>query len=111
MAVDHFEHSNNQLNFLEHVAIDYINLHGSMTHEVDSDVGKRRKVQEVTASARSNGIRVIAGQVERPSELATLTVLASTMSRTFRWLHRTTGSNRFPAQYWSEKAFMFTSLA
>lgn len=71
-ALDHYEHSDNQLNFLEHVAIDYIKLHRSMTHEIDGDPGKRRNVLDILATARSNGIRVIAGQVERPTDLAML---------------------------------------
>lgn len=79
--VDYYEHSDNQLDFLQHVVNDSIKLHGSMTHEIGSDVGKRRKVQEVTASARSNGIRVIAGQIERPTELATLSAIRTSAAR------------------------------
>ena len=71
-ALDHYEHSDNRLNFLEHIAIDYIKLHGSLTHGIDQDPGKRRNVLEVLTTARRNGIRVIAGQVERPTELAAL---------------------------------------
>jgi len=71
-ALDHDEHSDKQLNFLEHVAVDYIKLHGSTTHGIDQDPRKRRHVLDILAAAHAHDIGVIASQVERPTDLVKL---------------------------------------
>ncbi|MDZ7748479.1 MAG: EAL domain-containing protein [Halofilum sp. (in: g-proteobacteria)] len=71
-AIDHFEASDSRLNYLDHVSVDYIKLHGSLIAGVDRDEGKYRAVEEIVAAARDHGIRVIASQVEHGTELTAL---------------------------------------
>lgn len=71
-AIDHFEASDTRLNYLDHISVDYIKLHGSLIKGIDHDSNKFRAVADIVAAARSHDIRVIASQVERGTELAAL---------------------------------------
>lgn len=71
-AIDQYEESDTRLNYLEHVSVDYIKLHGSLIAGIDRDRAKLRQVEQILATARQHDISVIAGQIERAEELAAL---------------------------------------
>jgi EAL domain-containing protein (putative c-di-GMP-specific phosphodiesterase class I) len=71
-ALDHYEHGDRHLNFMDHIAVDYVKLPSATTHGIDRDPRKRGHVLDIIATAHDREIRVIAGQVERATDLATL---------------------------------------
>lgn len=71
-AIDHYEASDSRLNYLDHIAVDYIRLHRALVSAIDTDRHKYREVERIVAEARVHGIRVIASQVERATEFAAL---------------------------------------
>ena len=71
-AIDQYEASDSHLNYLDHVTLDYIKLHGDLVHGVDTNIDQRRDIEGIVANARGQDIGVIASQVERPTELASL---------------------------------------
>ena len=71
-AIDVYEASDNALNYLQHLKLDYIKLSQKTVAALNEDDSKRDEVKEIVRKAKANNIRVIASQVENASLLPTL---------------------------------------
>ncbi len=71
-AIDHYEESDNSLNYLKHISLDYMKINGTILNGLHKDSSKRDAVREIVRKARENDIRVIASQVEDAEDLPML---------------------------------------
>ncbi len=71
-AIDHYEQSDNSLNYLRHIVLDYIKLSHEVIHDIHKEPEKRDSVREIMQKARENGIKVIASQIDDADTLPTL---------------------------------------
>jgi EAL domain-containing protein (putative c-di-GMP-specific phosphodiesterase class I) len=71
-SLDHYEASDNKLNYLKHISLDYIKLNKAVIKPLASDPAVKEDVREIIAKARENNIKVIASQVENADVLPAL---------------------------------------
>lgn len=71
-AMDHYDVSDNSMNYLRHLSLDYIKLNRSLVRDIDHAPERFAQVDAIVARAHRAGIRVIASQVERAPELAVM---------------------------------------
>jgi len=71
-SMDHYDASDNRLNYLKHVELDFIKLNESLVRRIHTRPGHFDSVREIVEVAHRTGIQVIAAQVESARELAVL---------------------------------------
>ncbi|GIX22264.1 MAG: hypothetical protein KatS3mg121_1047 [Gammaproteobacteria bacterium] len=71
-ALDHYEPSDNQLNYLKHISLDYIKLARSVVQPLARDPRVKEGVKRIVEKARANGLKVVASQVENAEVLPVL---------------------------------------
>ena len=71
-AIDHYESSDNTLNYLKHISLDYVKVNNTVTKDLDKDPKKCQALKEIIIKARENNIKVIASQVEHADVLPML---------------------------------------
>lgn len=71
-AMDHYDVSDNSMNYLRHLSLDYIKLNRSLVRNIDHAPERFAQVDAIVAKAHRENIRVIASQVERAGELAVM---------------------------------------
>lgn len=71
-AIDHYDISDNSLNYLKHLDLDYIKLTRTLVHNIDRAPHRREQIEAIVARAHDAGIRVIASQIEYARELAVM---------------------------------------
>lgn len=71
-ALDHYEQKDNKLNYLKHIALDYLKVDGEILNLVHKEPAKAEAVREIVQKARENNIKVIASQVENADALPVL---------------------------------------
>lgn len=71
-AIDHYEASDNSLNYLKHISLDYIKVNNSVTQDMEKTPEKREALKTIIEKARENKVRVVASQVEHAGLLPVL---------------------------------------
>jgi EAL domain-containing protein (putative c-di-GMP-specific phosphodiesterase class I)/CheY-like chemotaxis protein len=71
-SIDHYDVSDNKLNYLKHVELDFIKLNESLVRRIHDKPDHFGSVREIVEVAHRSGIEVIASQVETARELAVL---------------------------------------
>lgn len=71
-AIDHYEASDNTLNYLKHISLDYIKVNNMVTQGLDKDAEKRQALKDIIEKARENNVKVVASQVEHAEVLPLL---------------------------------------
>lgn len=71
-SMDHYDVSDNRLNYLKHVELDFIKLNQSLVRRIHDQPDHFGSVREIVEIAHRSGIEVIASQVETARELAVL---------------------------------------
>ena len=71
-AIDHYEASDNSLNYLKHISLDYIKVNKSVIQDIDKMPEKKEALRQIVAKARENNLKVVASQVEHAEVLPIL---------------------------------------
>lgn len=71
-SMDHYDASDNKLNYLKHVQLDFIKLNQLLVRRIHDKPDHFGSVREIVEVAHRSGIEVIASQVETARELAVL---------------------------------------
>ncbi len=71
-AIDHYEESDNSLNYIKHLDFDYMKLNKGLLESLHADDKKRVSVRNIIEKARKHEIKVIASQVENAAVLSVL---------------------------------------
>lgn len=71
-SMDHYDVDDNQLNYAQHVQLDFIKLNESLIRRLHRNPAGLDNIREIVRAAHEHGIEVIASQVEAASELAML---------------------------------------
>jgi len=71
-SMDHYDVSDNKLNYAKHIELDFIKLNQSLVRRIHDKPDHFGSVREIVETAHRAGIEVIASQVESAKELAVL---------------------------------------
>lgn len=71
-SMDHYDVSDNRLNYVQHVQLDFIKLNESLVRRLPRKPAELDNCREIVRAAHEQGIEVIASQVEAAAELAML---------------------------------------